>query len=133
MIWCTILCYTMANVKWRSIERMSIFFVTWFTIKKKFCNYVPFCSQQSRLYLIWTLHTAKEQETFLRIIWSPFKKKNTNIHRTKKGESRSDIYPACLIPGMLNYIYFLKKKGWFVEIQHCKLTISEWSITDDKS
>jgi hypothetical protein len=61
------------------------------------------------------------------------KTKNTNIHRTKEGESRSDIYPACLIPGMLNYIYFLKNKEWFVEIKHCKLTISELSITDDES
>jgi hypothetical protein len=51
------------------------------------------------------------------------------MHRTKEGESRSDIQPACLIPGMLNYIYFWKNNGWFVEIQHSKLTISESCIT----
>jgi len=51
---------------------------------KKFCNYVPLSSQRSRLYLIWTLYTAKEQETFLPIILSQFKNKEHKYPRNKR-------------------------------------------------
>jgi hypothetical protein len=61
---------------------------------KKSCNYVPFCSQQSKLYLIWILYTGTEQEIYLRIIWSPFKNKEHKYPQNKRRRKQIWYIPS---------------------------------------